>query len=154
MKQEFSFDGATYSKNKDSFKRILRKHGLKWKGSLGDFVWIGESDKVIAEYERDSERDITISATLVWSGKKKTDFLRELEEWADDVGGKKETTIVKKRTTSKKVQKELEFWDSLNKPDEARLRAEGRPESWIEKDMKEWRKSKRKKKKELMEKYG
>ena len=154
MKQKFSFDGATYSKNKDSFKGILRKYGLRWKGSMGDFVWIGENDKIIAEFERDSERDITISATLVWNGKKKTDFLRELEEWATDVGGKKETTSGKKGTMSKKVQKELEFWDSLNKPDEARLRAEGRPDSWIEKDMKEWRRSKRQKKKELMERYG
>lgn len=153
MKQEFSFDGVVYSDNKASFKKILRKHGLKWKGSMGDFVWIGDKDKVIAEFERDRERDITISATLIWSGKKKSDFLKEFEIWAKEAGGKKGKAD-KRKVPEKKVQKELEFWDSLNKPDKGRLRAEGRPESWIEKDMKEWRKKKRQKKKELVDRYG
>ncbi len=152
MKQEFSFDGQVYSEYKATFKRILKKHGLEWKGSMGDFVWIGEHDKVMAEFDRDTERDITISAKLIWSGKKKTDFLRELEDWSTDVGGKKEK-VSKKKVPDKKVQKELEFWDTLHKPDEKRLRSEGRPESWIQKDLRLWKKMRREKKKELREKY-
>ncbi len=153
MKQAFSFDGAVYSDNKDSFKKILRKYGLKWKGTMGDFVWIGEKDKVIAEFERDRERDVTISAKLTWNGRKKTDFLKELESWAKEVGGEAEK-VSKKKAPDRKVQKELEFWDSLNKPDEERLRAEGRPESWIERDIKEWKRKRRQKRKELLERYG
>ena len=154
MKREFSFDGAAYSDNKAEFKKLLRSHGLKWKGSLGDFVWIGEGDKVVARFERDAERDVTISATLTWSGKKKTAFLMELENWAKEVGAEKADVTGKNKGADKKIKKELEFWDELHKPDKERLRAEGRPGSWIEKDMKEWRKKKRQKKKELVERYG
>jgi hypothetical protein len=153
VKQEFSFDGSVYSDNKDSFKKILRKHGLKWKGSLGDFVWIGEKDKVVAEFERDQERDVTLSATLIWSGEKKTDFAKELESWAKEVGAEKGKAS-KKKVPDRNVKKELEFWDSLNKPDEERLRAEGRPQSWIEKDIREWKRKRRQKRKELLERYG
>ncbi len=154
MKREYTFDGAIYSQYKASFKKILRKHALKWKGSLGDFVWIGENDKVIAEFDRDAERDLTLSATLTWTGKKKTEFLKDLESWADEVGGKKGKVATKRKASDKKVQKELQFWDSLHKPDKERLVAEGRPEAWIEKDLKEWRKKRRQKKKELMDRYG
>ncbi len=153
MKREFSFDGAAYSDNKAGFKKLLRGHGLKWKGSLDDFVWIGKSDKVVAEFERDAERDVTISATLTWSGKKKTAFLMELENWAKEVGAEKAIVTGKDESADKKIKKELEFWDELHKPDKERLRAEGRPESWIEKDVKEWRKKKRQKKKELVDRY-
>jgi hypothetical protein len=139
---------------KAEFKKLLRGHGLKWRGRMGDFIWIGENDKVVADFERDAERDVTISATLTWSGKKKTDFLKELENWAKEVGGEKKDATGKDRNAEKKIEKELEFWDELNKPDKERLIAEGRPESWIEKDIKRWRKKKRQKKKELVERYG
>jgi hypothetical protein len=154
VKQEFSFDGAVYSENKAGFKKLLRIHGLKWRGSMGDFIWIGENDKIVADFERDAERDVTISATLTWSGKRKTDFLKELEKWAKDVGGKRADASGKAKSSGPKIKKELEFWDELHKPDKQRLRDEGRPESWIEKDIKKWRKKKRQKKKELVDKYG
>lgn len=154
MKREFSFEGSVYSNNKASFKKILKKHGFVWKGKLGDFIWLGKNEKVIAEFERDPERDITLSATLVWSGKKKSDFLKELEKWVEDVGGKKTQGKAKKSSPDKRIQEELEFWDKLNKPDEERLRVEGRPEDWIERDVKEWRKRRNRKKKELIERYG
>jgi hypothetical protein len=154
VKRKFSFDGVVYSDNKAEFKNLLRSHDLKWRGRMGDFIWIGENDKVVADFERDTERDVTISATLTWSGKKKTDFLKELENWAKEVGGEKKEVTGKDETAEKKIEKELEFWDELNKPDKERLMAEGRPESWIEKDIKRWRKKKRQKKKELVERYG
>jgi hypothetical protein len=154
VKRKFSFDGVVYSDNKAGFKKLLRSHGLKWKGSMGDFVWIGENDKVVADFERDTERDVTISATLTWSGKKKTDFLKELENWAKEVGAEKKDVTGKDKSAVKKIEKELEFWDELNKPDKERLMAEGRPESWIEKDIKRWRRKKRQKKKELVDRYG
>jgi hypothetical protein len=154
VKREFSFDGPVYSENKAGFKKLLRNHGLKWRGSMGDFIWIGENDKVVAEFERDTEKEVTISATLTWSGKKKTGFLKELESWADEVGSEKTDVTGKDESTEKKIKMKLEFWDELNKPDKERLKAEGRPESWIEKDVKEWRKKKRQKKKELVDRYG
>jgi hypothetical protein len=154
VKREFTLDGATYSEYKSGFKKLLRRHGLKWRGSMGDFVWIGEKDKVVAEFERDTERDVTISATLKWIGKKKTDFLKELETWAKDLGAEKPEVSGVDKSADKKIKQELEFWDELHKPDKERLKAEGRPESWIEKDMKVWRKKKRQKKKELLDRYG
>lgn len=152
MKVRFIFEGQIYSKNKSSFKSILKKHGLKWKGSMREFIWIGERDKIVAEFERDPERDVTLSATLTWTGKRKTDFLRELESWAREVGGKLEAPSDTRDLSM--IEKELKFWDSLHKPDEERLRSRGCPESWIQRDLREWRNKRRKKKKELIEKYG
>lgn len=154
MRKEFSFEGSIYSNNKATFKMILRKHGFVWKGKLGDFIWLGNDEKLIAEFERDPERNITLSATLIWSGKKRTDFLMELEKWAKDVGGKKTEGKAKAQSQDKRIQQELKFWDKLNKPDEERLRAEGRPNDWIKKDLREWRKKRNQKRKELIDRYG
>ena len=46
------------------------------------------------------------------------------------------------------------FWDSINKPDVEHLRASSRPEEWIKRDLENWKKGRREKKKELMKKYG
>jgi len=154
VRKEFSFEGSVYSSNKATFKTILRKHGFVWKGKLGDFIWLGNDEKVIAEFERDPERNVTLSATLIWSGKKRTDFLKELEKWAEDVGGKKAEGKSRAPSQDKRIQQELKFWDKLNKPDKERLRAEGRPNDWIKKDLREWRKKRNQKRKELIERYG
>jgi hypothetical protein len=161
VKREFLFEGSVYSKKKASFKKILRKHGFAYQGSLVEFVWVGKNEKVVALFDRDRERDITISAKLTWSGKKKTDFLKDFEEWAKEIGGKRVKEAGKKAkgpkedpVTKKKIKQELEFWDKLNKPDANQLKAQGRPEDWIERDVKEWRKKRKQKRKELLDRYG
>ncbi|MFQ6060542.1 MAG: hypothetical protein ACE5KV_04475 [Thermoplasmata archaeon] len=154
MRKEFHLEGPVYSRNKSGFKRILKRYGFVYAGSRSNFVWEGKNEKVVAFFERDAERDITISATLIWEGKKKTSFLKELEGWVKDVAGRSGEKPRRGASFEKKIQEELEFWDRLNKPDVARLRAEGRPEDWIRKDLAEWKEKRRKKRKELLERYA
>lgn len=148
-------EGKVYSEHKADFKRILRKYSLKWKGSMNDFQWVGESDRVIAHFDRDEQRDITLKARLTWEGKKKTDFLSALAEWVRSLEGKH----VKKgrkppRKSREKIQKELEFWDRIHEPPVEAMKAEGRPESWISKDIEDWEKRRKEKEKELRRKYS
>ena len=154
MRLRFVLDGQAYSKNKASFKKLLKKHKLGFKGSFGDFIWANESEKVRADFVRDEEKNITLSATLVWDSRKKTEFMEELKAWVWELGGKADKEEVERPKASEvqsRIDYELEFWDKINKPDLERLKATGRPREWIEKDVEEWKRRRREKKRELME---
>lgn len=154
MKKEFELEGSTYSNNKDDFKRILRKHGLRWKGSLGNFEWIGKGDKVTAYFDRDEERRVTLKARLVWEGEGKSDFLSELADWVKSLKGPPARRGGPAKDAKRKVQRELEFWDKLHEPPVEGMKAEGRPDSWISKDVEEWKAKRKEKEKELKRKYS
>ncbi|MCK4455815.1 MAG: hypothetical protein KAU99_05655 [Thermoplasmata archaeon] len=154
MKKEFDLEGSTYSNNKADFKRILRKHGLRWKGSLGNFEWIGRDDKVTAYFDRDEQKGITLNARLVWEGKKKSDFLSELTDWIKSLHGAPVRRGGLTKDTKQKIQRELEFWDKIHEPSVEAMKAEGRPESWITKDLEEWKAKRKEKEKELKRKYS
>lgn len=154
MKKEFEVEGSVYSEYKMDFKRILKKHGLRWIGSMGNFQWTGESDKVTAYFDRDEQEDMTIRARIVWEGKKKTGFLGELAEWVKAVEGKPVKARKPSKESRKEIQKELEFWDKLNEPPVEKMEADGRPESWIKKDVEEWKEKRKRKRKELLRKYS
>ncbi len=152
MRFRFVVDGAAYSKDKDAFKKILRTHGLAFKGTRETFVWSSRSESVTALYERDEARDITLKAELVWQSRKKTPLLNDLREWVWSVGGhggEAEDEGPADAKASDAVDRELAIWDAVNKPDAERLRAEGRPEAWIDKDVKAWRRKRAEKKREL-----
>ena len=153
----FVLDGRAYSKNKASFKRLLRKHKLGFTGSFGNFLWQNATEKVRAEFVRDELKDVTISATLIWEARKKTEFVEELKAWVWELGGKADKEEADDQKTSEirsKVDDELEFWDKLNKPDVEHLEAAGRPKEWVNKDIEDWKRRRREKKKELMEAHG
>ena len=48
MRFRFTLDGASYSKNKDAFKVILKRHGLGFRGSRDTFVWSSRQESVTA----------------------------------------------------------------------------------------------------------
>ncbi len=154
MRLRFVLDGHAYSKNKASFKKLLRKHKLGFKGSFGNFFWQNANEKIRAEFVRDEQKDITVTATLVWESRKKTEFMEELKTWVWELGGKADKEEVEGPKASEilsSVDKELEFWDGLNRPDVEHLTATGRPKEWIDKDIEEWKRRRRERKKELME---
>ncbi|MBI4416718.1 MAG: hypothetical protein HY557_07025 [Euryarchaeota archaeon] len=153
MRFRFVLDGPKYSKHKGAFKEMLAEHRLRWRGNMTEFVWASGKERVRAEFERDEARNITIKATIIWEGRAKTPFLNELKTWAFSLGGQAEESKPLKESSDAlkaRVERELEFWDSLNKPDVEALRAQGRPEEWIERDLKAWRKARDAKRKERM----
>jgi hypothetical protein len=155
MKKEFELEGSVYSDNKSDFKRILRKHGLRWKGSLGNFEWIGADDKVTAYFDRDEQKNITLKARLLWEGKKKSDLLSELTSWIESLEGvPKKRRAGPTKESKQRIQRELEFWDKLHEPPVEGMKAEGRPESWINKDLEEWKAKRKEKEKELKRKHS
>ncbi len=151
MRFRFVVDGTVYSKHKDAFKGILRRHGLAFRGTRETFVWSSRSESVTALYERDEEHDVTLKAELLWQSRKKTPLLNELKEWVWSVGGRGGESEDEGAApdASEAVSRELAIWDAVHKPDAERLRAEGRPEAWIEKDMKAWKRKRAEKKREL-----
>src|SRR3989442_9286098 len=141
MRFRFVVSGAAYSKHKDAFKDILRKHTLSFKGSRDTFVWSSRQESVTATYERDEEKDLTIKADLVWQSRKKTPLLNALKEWVWSVGGHggEEDDAAPDAGTTDAIDRDLPLWDAVHKPDPERLRQEGRPEAWIERDVKDWK---------------
>lgn len=160
MKYEFVLEGKDYSENKGEFKKLLAKHGLKWKGTMEMPLWGNERESVRGSFERDSEKDVTLSATLTWEGKDRTQFLAGFRKWAGKFKLKKVVKASAKEKRERKIDakrlvaKELEFWDSFHKPDAEALRQDGRPDKWIGSDIEEWKKQRRAKEKELKEVYG
>lgn len=152
MRFRFVLDGPKYSAHKAAFKKILKDHRLAWKGGMDTFVWASGKERVVGEFERDPARDVTVRATLTWEGKAKTPFLNELKAWVFSLGGKSEERKEKKedRSAAKaRIERELAFWDTLHRPDADALRAEGRPEEWIEKDVREWKRAREARRREL-----
>src|SRR3989442_10668615 len=129
MRFRFVLDGATYSRNKDAFKAVLKRHGLTFRGSRDTFVWSSRSESVTAVFERDEARDLTVKAELAWQSRKKTALLNELKEWVWSVGGHggEEDDAGADKGAADAIDRELEIWDAVHKPDAERLRRDGRP---------------------------
>lgn len=151
MRFRFVLDGAAYSKNKDGFKAVLRRHDLAFKGSRDRFVWSSRAESVTAVFERDEARDVTLKAELVWQSRRKTPLLNELKEWVWSVGGHggEEEESAPDAKASDAVDSELAIWDAVHRPDAERLRAAGRPQAWIDRDVKAWKRKRAEKKREL-----
>jgi len=49
-----------------------------------------------------------------------------------------------------RAERELAVWDAAHKPDVRALRAQGRPEDWIERDVKAWKQARDAKRTELL----
>jgi len=153
MRFRFVLDGAKYSKHKAQYKKILADHRLSWKGNMAEFVWASGKERVRAEFERDEAKDVTVRATLTWEGKAKTPLLNELKTWVFSLGGKaaEERAPKPKGSAKERVERELEFWDRVHRPDADALRAAGRPEDWIDRDLEAWKKARAAKRKELFQ---
>src|SRR3989304_3693605 len=80
-------EGTAYSRHKEAFKRLLAKHGLRWKGTRDRPLWAGAAERVTAEFERDEGRDILLRAVLRWGGRLKSKLLADLKAWAWGGGG-------------------------------------------------------------------
>ncbi|MEW5760986.1 MAG: hypothetical protein AB1779_09495 [Candidatus Thermoplasmatota archaeon] len=141
MRIEFEIDGQKYSKNKQFFKSLLKKYAFKWKGTMQAPKWEGKDEVVYGIYDRDEIKDITLSAKLIWVGKKRTGFLMELEKWVKDLSGK--VGKIGEKTKNLLKERELKIWDAIYKPDVTLLEAMGRPKKWIMKDIEEWKKKRR-----------
>lgn len=148
MKIQFKLNGKDYSKNKKEFKKILKKHGLKWKGSISKPYWKNDKEKVEAEFIRDDEKDITISATLIWEGLEKTEFLSDLKEWCLKFDCEIMEIVNNKNL---EIEKKLKFWDIFHKPCLEYLQLTKRPKKWIELDIEKWKRERAKKQKELID---
>jgi hypothetical protein len=155
MKLKFVLKGKDYSTNKDEFKKLLTKYGFKWRGTQSNFVWRSSTEAVHAFFERDDATDTTISATLVWSGKKESPFLKDLKKWAAKLKCKPVKMADKdvSKDVEMLIQKELEFWDKIYKPNVEYLRSISRPEAWIKLDISNWKRARKQKEKELREQY-
>src|SRR5207247_9755684 len=88
MRFRFEMPGDTYSKNKESFKRILARHGLRWRGSLDRPFWASGRERVTALFDRDQEKDVLRNATLVRESGKKPTLPEHHKAWAGEVGAK------------------------------------------------------------------
>jgi len=151
MRFRFELNGEAYSKNKEAFKRLLAKHGLRWHGTLEHPLWSSASERVTAVFDRDEERDVLRGCILVWEGRKKSPLLEDLKAWAWQVGGRgaEEKGPAADEITDD-VERALRFWDIVYQPNVDWLKAQGRPLSWIEEDLRRWKRERQARRRELM----
>lgn len=151
MRFRFELEGDAYSRSKEAFKRVLAKHGLRWKGSLERPLWASNMERVSAVFDRDAAADILRHASLVWEGRTKSRLLEDLKEWAWQVGGRgQEEMGPAAEDVSDDVETALRFWDIVYKPNEAWLRSQGRPNAWIEEDLRRWKRARQARQRELV----
>jgi hypothetical protein len=132
MLARFKLDGRVYSKNKEAFKTLLKKHGIFWKGTFQEPWWGSNTEKVSALFERDQVRDITIAAVLTWDGEAESAFLKEFKAWCY---GLKAEELSVKATEMRGSVDDIMFYDMIYKPQTTYLESSGRPKSWIDKDL-------------------
>src|SRR5205807_1173827 len=151
MRFRFEMDGDVYTKNKESFKRLLAKHGLRWRGSLDRPFWASGMERVTAVFDRDEERDLLRSAALVWESAGKSRLLEDLKAWAWEAGAKAvEDRSPSAEDVTDEVEQALRYWDIVWKPNEDWLKAQGRPRAWIEADVKRWKQQRQERRRELV----
>ena len=151
MRFRFEMDGETYSKNKESFKRLLAKHGLRWRGTLERPFWASGAERVTATFDRDAEKDLLRGASLVWESAKKSSLLEDLKAWAWQVGAKAvEDRSPSAEEVTDEVEAALQDWDIVWKPNVDWLRAQGRPKAWIDADVRRWKQQRQERRRELM----
>ncbi len=151
MRFRFELAGETYSKHKDSFKRILAKHGLRWQGSLEHPLWSGKTERVSAVFDRDEAHDVLHAATLTWQGARKSALLEDLKAWTWEVGGRAaEESGPAADDVSEDVKEALVLWDMVYKPNVDWLASQGRPRAWIDEDVKRWKRQRQMRQRELM----
>jgi hypothetical protein len=156
MRYRFVLDGAAYSAHKDAFKRIMKRHGLRWRGTFDNPWWGSAAEKVRATYERDETKGVTVRATLVWEGRTKTAFLEELKAWVFECGGESEALAPEAAPESirEDVDRQLALWDAVHKPDVEGMKRRGAPARWIERRLEEWRHRREEKRRELLTEHG
>jgi len=151
MRFRFEMVGDVYSKHKESFKRLLAKHGLRWRGSLDRPFWASGTERVTAVFDRDEERDLLRSAALVWESAGKSRLLEDLKAWAWEAGAKAvEDQSPSAEDVTDEVEQALRYWDIVWKPNEDWLKAQGRPRAWIEADVKRWKQRRQERRRELV----
>ncbi len=151
MRFRFEMDGEVYSSNKESFKRILAKHGLRWRGTLERPFWASGTERVTAVFDRDQENDVLRGAILVWESAKKSTLLEDLKAWAWEVGAKAvEDRSASADEVTDEVEAALRSWDIVWKPNVDWLKSQGRPNAWIEADVKRWKQRRQERRRELM----
>jgi len=113
--------------------------------------WASGSERVTALFDRDQEKDLLRNATLIWESAKKSTLLEDLKAWAWEVGAK---TVEDRSPSAEEVTDEVEqalrYWDIVWKPNVDLLRAQGRPNTWIEADVKRWKRQRQERRRELM----
>ena len=118
MRFRFEMDGETYSENKEAFKRLLAKHGLRWRGTLERPFWGSPTERMTAMFDRDEEKDLLRRAALLWEGPKKTPLLEDLKAWAWQVGARvAEEGPPSAEEVTDEVEAALRHWDIVWKPD-------------------------------------
>lgn len=149
LKRTFRLSGSDYSMNKTIFKAVMKKHEIRWCGSLQLPKWATETEIITAEFER--ENDVTKAAVIVWTGPVESEFLKEftkaLKFFTSNIiteGTEEEVPVG--RGIEEEVEEKLMFWDTINRPDIESMRKpshlgthRGAPASYIEFAVKEWK---------------
>lgn len=87
LKRTCELPGQAYHDTKSEFKKLLKKHGIKWRGTMQSPFWKGKDDAIAGKFKKDQE-GVTQEALLTWYGTDDTEFYEEFREYCLSVGGK------------------------------------------------------------------
>lgn len=157
--RRFYLPGQMYSSNKAKIKELMKKHYLKWVGSMDYPKWENTQSRLVIKAEFLRENGVTVGASLTYEGTAQNKFIIEFTYYLDKIGSEYTDDVLEVEELpddelDKMVDKELETWDIFNRPNvEAMRRGEPNarrppaPERFIELAVADW-KSRRKDKAE------
>jgi len=150
--RRFYLPGQTYSMNKAKIKEILKKHWLKWAGSLDWPQWKNEKAGLTVRADFERENGVTRGCTLIYEGTAVNKFIVEFTYYIEKIGGQTaddealEPARVPDEELNQTVAEELAMWDMFNRPDVERMRKpsnvglhSGAPERLIEMAVDDWK---------------
>lgn len=140
MIEKFQLEGMVYSTNKANIKKVFKKHGLDWKGTMEKPRWASETESISATFER--SEGVTIDAILIFEGPKDSEFFKEFKQYILTLGTK---TIQNKLDAAQaKINRELKYFDMVYKPNVKQMKTPvrglhyGAPEEFIRASMKDY----------------
>jgi hypothetical protein len=113
--------------------------------------WASGTERVTGLFDRDPEKDILRSASLIWESSTKSRLLEDLKAWAWEAGARAvEDRSPSAEEVTDEVEQALRYWDIVWKPNEDLLKAQGRPQAWIEADVRQWKQRRQERRRELV----
>jgi len=124
----FHMKGFTYSTNKKEWKKVLAAYEMKWVGNMEAWIWIGDKEKLVADFHRDmtvGERGVTKDAYLMWESEHtNTDFKEAFIDFWGEIDGVKTVDKMpdedeeedKQETLDKYIKSEQFRVDKLKEP--------------------------------------
>jgi len=149
----FHMKGAIYSTNKYQWKKVLKAYEMEWKGTMENWIWIKEGEKLIAYFDRDmtvGDRGVTLDAYLMWESKyDMTDFGEAFIDFWEAIDGAEKVDMLPDEKRGETPEQQLADFDKKMRAQYENHVRQKAPEGFLNAFKRDWQIKRKDRMKEL-----